>query len=1359
MKFRRLFTLVAASALLSLWIAAYNIHTLPFTPSNTVTLAEGLATACRLHASLNGQTVALASGTDEWLDPFLAYAAENDLADGVSMDDPVRAVTAGEYAMLAANACGVLPAINAVDMIPGVAAGAPYADAVLSLFRAGILTGYDENGQFAPESPLTREEWYLINERIVFADRRVSKTYPPLGRTFTDAYAVVDAERSGTSRTGIANGWQYDNRFEYGNTDGTRSATLNDTGSVIHTALVRRFTPEDEGLFQMKVVARLASGNDGVYEALETADEEKIVYITPRGGYWKLIGKNGATVSTDIAVSDKSAVLYHTEFLLDLDKHTASVKINGNLFGPVEIEATPIDRFVIGTSKNGVGSFTLCAAEAYKNYIINETFYQSTDTVGMAPAGWESEGFTVAYAKSSYGYDLDSAVAVGSASAVKRFEPVTGKFCFQTYVLLPEKADGASVSLQSGGRDVLKFETKDGCFVMGETVLHDYLPNVWYLLSFDADIPGGTAEVKINGKKKAVIPFTAYNFDAVHIAFDPEDDTKELWFDDVILYPLTEHDDYPAPPVSAQTDNYHIGVNVCYLWRDNDALEGWDSVANFPEFDTPLGFYDEGSREYADWEIKFLAEHGVDFMHICWYEPYDNVDAPLKKMARSYHALHEGYMNAKYSDTVDFCIMWENGGAGVADLQHFKDYIWPFWKEYYFSDDRYARLDNKAILTVWSTDTLLADFGNEAGVKAWRDYLESELKKMGYDGLILLATHSAGGGTSKARYEQLAAMGFDATYTYNSGKTGYTAAYQINGMNALYRNCAGVGHAIPSVSIGFNNIGRWDERLPVITPEEHLQVCEYIKTKLASFGSGTWKDKTLFVSSLNEFSEGTYVFPTSLYGWSYLENVRQTFGDAFADASAIHSAPSQTQKARVNHLYPPHFALIRRMKYESESAHPVGDSETAVFSETPQVIDSYDFSSGDYSAFKANHGLTCVGANGVLAGTVNHTDAAVISTSAFRSYSADTAPIVHIRMKSSVSGANLRLFFITDNDNVWNNAKRVVVKTNGGDEFYDYYVDMSGNVLYTSTVTGFRFDPMSGYTGTYEVSLIEFLGYTKYPSVNVNGLPLDLSFTPRVTSDGDYVVGMEMRKGFFSMMRLYYDWDRIDGVLLLKSYNDHTLVLTMGQETAILDGSTVSLGFKPYLRDGLPMVNLNKLCDLLCYSYFMDGSVLMIRACSDDQYDAIVRMNTDHSVFEFDVDGESEGWTFQNAYGTVSGGYLRLTPTNTDPAVIRQFEYDASDYDTLVVGVKYNSTMRASGVEAPLCFFATLEEPSFTATKKVAGTYDFNGAASDGTVEVRFDLPSNALYTGTVTKLRFDPYNRATPFDIQFIRLENSSAD
>jgi hypothetical protein len=76
------------------------------------------------------------------------------------------------------------------------------------------------------------------------------------------------------------------------------------------------------------------------------------------------------------------------------------------------------------------------------------------------------------------------------------------------------------------------------------------------------------------------------------------------------------------------------------------------------------------------------------------------------------NALHEGFFNAKYSDMMKFTFMWENSGVNCKSLEQFKEYIWKYWMDYYFLDDRFYTIDNKIVFTVWSYNNFRKAFGD-----------------------------------------------------------------------------------------------------------------------------------------------------------------------------------------------------------------------------------------------------------------------------------------------------------------------------------------------------------------------------------------------------------------------------------------------------------------------------------------------------------------------------------------------------------------------------------------------------------------------------------------------------------------------
>ena len=213
--------------------------------------------------------------------------------------------------------------------------------------------------------------------------------------------------------------------------------------------------------------------------------------------------------------------------------------------------------------------------------------------------------------------------------------------------------------------------------------------------------------------------------------------------------------------------------------------------------------------------------------------------------------------------------MWENNQQDCTSFEQFKEYIWNYWMEYYFSDPRYARLDNKAVLTIWNRYKFETAFGSAEETKQVVAFMNEELKKIGYDGIIILTSTQSE--SSVSNYQSLANLGFDATYGYHWGSQGYDPNHQITCNQNNLNNASGIMHHIPTVSIGFNDIGRNESRDPIITVDGHRKVCQSIKELLSTMKTGTWQDNTLFVSTWNEYSEGHFVAPTESIGFELLD--------------------------------------------------------------------------------------------------------------------------------------------------------------------------------------------------------------------------------------------------------------------------------------------------------------------------------------------------------------------------------------------------------------------------------------------------------------------------------------------------------
>ena len=1048
-------------------------------------------------------------------------------------------------------------------------------------------------------------------EETTTMEKETQAPLPSIEELNNNAYGEAYYIAEGYGMNWRAGGWNVDDRFDIYNTTGFYKLTLNDHSDSEFKSFFREFDEEIKGILRLETIVVVNSTNGAAYIAFENAKGDKIVKLAEQDGYWTLTGKS-ESIKSDASIP--SAAETRKSFVvtleINLDKNTAFAVIDNKYVGEVSIsEDASLTRVIYGLEKIGSGSIELNNADLNKNYVLSERFLALSDTAHRTPAFWDVKGGFALTRNGSGHYDdrysMIAKISKGQTSvATRSFDPIYGKIAFETFVLLPEKVDGASVSLMSAGNEILKFETINGKFVMGDVVLHDYIANVWQNLHIDADTETGIAKIYINGKVRATVNFTAESFDSVKIEFAP-DKTAEMWFDDVVLYNLYDYADYPARPQVAESTDYNVGVNVCWLWRSQNGSEGWQQSSSFSEVEPYLGYYDEGLRETADWELKYMAEHGIDFMNVCWYATTDSLTDPLKKMRNSYGALHDGYMYAKYSDLVDFCILWENTHPGATNFEQFKEIIWNYWKEYYFSDQRYLRLDNKAVLTVWSLDIMKNVFGGtEESVNAAIEWMNQELIEMGYDGLILLA--SVQGTQTTAAFETYAKYGLDGTYAYHYGTEGYDPKHQINANRANYKNSLGISYHVPTVSTGFNQLPRNDSRHPLITADDHLAVCEDVKALLAQYNTGTWMDNTVMISNWNEYTEGTYIFPCEQNGFTYLENIRKAFTNDTSDHSKIDVKPTEAQVQRVSHLFPDNHSAIRW--YQNEAS-----DEQKQLNDANSYTSVQELSLASWKNRDKQRGKITISGSKITGRPARPESLDIgIYTELKDPINASDATILHIRMQSTVKG-KLEVFFGTGS---WSEGCKVTTGITKVDTMVDYYIPMSSNSNWTGEISHLRIDPVEASDCEFTIELIELMNYCPDESnilgVNINHCDYEYTFFPVATSDGDWeVVGDtscakdrpgSRNNGFFALMMLYHKWDRFTGTLTIKTRDEKTIVFTVGSDKIEVDGKQQNLGYTFTLRDGLPVFRIKSLCDLLGYKYTVEANKIMIQSCTDEEY-------------------------------------------------------------------------------------------------------------------------------------------------------------
>lgn len=906
-----------------------------FEPEAGVTAAEAVTIASRLNAVSVGASIGESDG--EWYQAYAEYAKANGIADISEFDSPDALISRGDMAVMLVNSLSgsYYSAINSVTDIPDISGTHPAYRSVKKLMNAGIVTGNDIYGGFAPASDIGRAEIAAMVTRIACPEKRKSVTLVPVEKE-KQAYIISDNIQYNNLTTGIASGWSFDNRGGEPKDSVNLAYKIADVSETLPVRLIRSFDAETDGKLTVRTKVAFLRGFDGAELILADAAGNAVYRLFTEDGTF--YAENADGTATSVYTPDVTFASFDFTICADLDSLTAETSVDGCTPAVSTLKANDgITRFSIGSSDKAALNLVPARTVISSNYNAYEIFAFSPS--GVLPYGWESEASsgTKIYTNTA---DLIfvTPASGGNGSVSFAFEKTGQRSVADILFYTDNSSADFSLIFKDGDKTAVEI-SGDGetLYANGES-LGGYSPGVmWYDLRLIVNAYANTAEVRLNGKYVTSVSLKDSGISGID-GFEAkmESSVKSvLRFDELAVFPYTMPEDYvPEPEIPETEDNYSIGINMCSLWR-NDGVHtygGWGAISPFEEIKPVAGFYTEGEPEYADLEIKQMAEHGIDFQMYCYFASESN--AAFKKSNMS-EALHDGYFNAVYSDDVSFGLLWEaQNGAVPASLAAFKKYYIPYFISYYFSDSRYAEVDNKAVMAVFGLDRLITALGGESQTKEAFDLLREEVKKCGYDDLILLCC-------SQTPVKTAAASGFDGCYAYNFGASGSDADFTINKLAENLEST--VIHYVPTVSTGFNNVAWAGTRRENMSVEDFDRVNKWVRdTALPSVEAEdgeSWKSKLVMYSNWNEYGEGTYIAPTGLCGYGYLDSIRDTFllSDEHKDYY-----PDEAVKARIGKMYPQsmvYLAPLARESHESSSAVSLTINGTAADLEIPVVND------------------------------------------------------------------------------------------------------------------------------------------------------------------------------------------------------------------------------------------------------------------------------------------------------------------------------------------------------------------------------------------------------------------------------------
>ena len=1156
-------------------------------------------------------------------------------------------------------------------------------------------------------------------EESIMETEAVRKVIPPVETvSLGEAYTLVDNTSYNGFKEGIASGWQLDNRGGIPRTqlDGGYG-NLNDISTTEGTAMIREFNKITEGTLTLETSVQIGGSFNGVSLEFRNEAGDCVYKAVTKDNKWVYAGKEEAVLLEN--ASDGKSFVFRV--ILSLENNTATTYINERECGTYALavtgEASHLTEFRYATGAGSTASVSLGPVRITANYPLNTDFSRYTE--GQMPFDWTGNGAVV----------TGGELKLNEASAQTSFAPVSGTVVGETEFIIPLAGAEASFALCCGEDAVVDFST-DGThfYANGKLVYENLVKNLWYRLRLEARTGEDLAVIWLNGRQIAEVPL-AVETNYVDTFRASNGKKSSVLLDEVRVFEKIYHDDYvPAPVRPAGTEDYIVGMNICSLWREGTHY-GWGCISAYDDPEPVLGYYDEGVPETADWEIKYMVEHGIDFQAFCWYANASN--EPLHNLHLENH-LHDGYMYAEYSEAMKYCLIWEASNAAKPDsLTSWKSYYVPYLIENYFKDGRYMTIDNQLVLCVFGSNKLKDTLGSEAAVKEIFDYLEAEVQKLGFDGMIYLACGSSS--------DSLAAMGFDGSYCYNWGTGGYDV--EVNKKSILNSASVTSMYTVPTISVGFNSIPWHGIRYPMMTPEDfetaHLWVRDEYLPKYAK--KDTWQEKFVMLSTWNEYGEGTYIMPSEGNGkFGYLDALRKVYTSEKADES-LNLIPTAAQRERINHLYPQHHRILRKAGYYDVTAHSVLS--------TSFTIDYRENKSLSVSRV-GNQAFTEEGISGYVNG-----DALIVKTGI--KIPAKENPYLKVTI-SAPKGTGCEVFFITDTEDQWtqNKSYQFVSSVDGRNE---YILDMSTKGEWKDNIIGLRVDPgqVPDEAGDpdknwFTLTSVEFMSDPSR-TIWINDQEVELQLYMETSDDGQLLISFDPRIALDYRLNAFHRWD-YDKKELTLEVNGHTVVYTSGSDKYLLDGVEKPLGYIMYLQDALPMIPIQKFCEDVGYTSTYENEELRIQTAQYNYFAGIADRTP--GQWEFETAGDAEGW-HSNDFGIlVTGGTLSATQItdNGDP-IIRLGEdvnLNAADYGTLEVRCRYKYD--SSYAQHISMYFTTDTEGSMSEELSARLIMPSTDSGDEWQV-LTADLTAIEGWKGLIKQLRFDPFNAVGDMEIDYIRF------
>ncbi|MBU0715675.1 MAG: glycoside hydrolase family 99-like domain-containing protein [Verrucomicrobia bacterium] len=340
---------------------------------------------------------------------------------------------------------------------------------------------------------------------------------------------------------------------------------------------------------------------------------------------------------------------------------------------------------------------------------------------------------------------------------------------------------------------------------------------------------------------------------------------------------------YVPKPEPVATE-YQVGAYYYPNWIDHSR---WAPMQTWPGHKPALGWYDGTNPEVADWYIKWMLEHGITFIAFDWYWGQDGGAFRLGE------ELERGFLKARYSSLMKFCVNWCNhsphnpqGTYSKKDLLAMTQY----WIDHYFTLPNYLRTDEKPVLFIYQPDALADELGS-ATMQNIFARMDELCQQRDIPGIWKIAcVHGYFDGDM---LKNLGRQGYNAisSYSYHGAYIGENHVLDYGNLLEVYwrewnRFCAEVNPLslkfIPPLSAGWDPRPRLgpapiSKRFCGYTPHQFKTHCALAKRLLDMRRDDCCSPGMCLIEAWNEWTEGSYFEPHAEHGFSFLDGLREVF--------------------------------------------------------------------------------------------------------------------------------------------------------------------------------------------------------------------------------------------------------------------------------------------------------------------------------------------------------------------------------------------------------------------------------------------------------------------------------------------------